>query len=119
MESLTTRKEEEKRLTDLGIPYKQIMLLDEGIVVIVENDVLEKIIRMRESGKMVEGKFISMSCGSWSGSFLDEYDDHHFIRGLSERLVYRFVLGYEIGRKPQTSRFKGYNPLKRRTKDVL
>ena len=77
MESCRNKEDEAKRLSDLGIPYKQLMMLDDGIVVIVDDDVLNRIIEIRESGDLFDGRFISLSDGLWSGSYIDEFGDHH------------------------------------------
>ena len=111
------KEQEAQRLSAIGIPYRQIMVLEEGTVIIVDEDTLESIIRKTEDGEAIYGRFIAESDGVWAGFYVDEYGDCCYRTGLTERTVYRFVLGYEVGRRPQESRFKGYCPIKKRRKN--
>ena len=93
-----------------GIVWNYIHITDNRTVVIVEPSVIDSIITRRENGERFRGRFVAHDGDKWSASFIDERGDHHYKGGLTERLAYRFVLGYKIGRSPQTERYVGYRP---------
>ena len=101
---------EEARLRRVGIEWKHIHVVDGIPVIIVDTDTMESLITERESGQIFRGRFVCCSGKFWTGSYVDECDVHHFKEGMTEQIAYRFVLGYRIGRAPQTSRYAGYNP---------
>ena len=111
------RQRECVRLNKMGIRFQQINVVDEVPVTIIGKDEMDDIVQKRDSGRWFGGRFICYIDGGWEGSYVDEFRKHHHVCGLSERLVYRFVLGYKIGRTRQDSRFKGYYP-KMRSKKV-
>lgn len=95
----------------LGIFYEHIHVTDGQPVVILESKILSDVVSRWESGQRFGGRFVS-DCGdgTWSGAYMDQSSEFHHKEGMTESIAYRFVLGYRIGRVPQTSRYKGYQP---------
>jgi len=106
-----TIRREEIRLKKRGIPFIMIRLADGLPVVLVDPPTMSSIVEERESGKWFAGRFVS--CGEdgvWSASYMADSRTHSHREDLTEALAFRFVLGYRVGRAPQTSRYKGYVP---------
>lgn len=99
---------EEARLRRVGIEWLYIHVTDGVPVIIVNEATMKDLISEREQGQIFRGRFVSHNEGmDWTASYVDESDVHHYREDLTERLAYRFVLGYKIGRTPQTRRYVG------------
>ena len=107
---------EEARLRRVGIEWKYIHVTDGVPVIIVEERTMAEIISERERGEIFRGRFVCHSDDmNWTASYVDEADVHHFKTDLTERLAYRYVLGYKVGRTPQTRRYVGGREYRHRT----
>lgn len=100
---------EETRLRKAGIRWEHIHVTDGVPVIIVDERTMKGLIAEREQGQIFRGRFVSHSSDAtdWTASYVDESDVHHHRDGLTERLAYRFVLGYKVGRSPQVRRYVG------------
>ena len=104
---------ESKRLEMMNLPFMHINVLDRKPVVLVDDDMMDRIIGIRDSGVQLRGLFVSMNKnGTWSASYLDHDGIHHHRSDMTECRAYRWVLGYPIGRKPLTSKYSGGTPFK-------
>ena len=102
---------EEARLRRVGIQWEYIHVVDNVPVVIVSEETMKGILSERENGQVFRSRFVCAdNKGKWIASYVDDADVHHTRDDLTERLAYRYVLGYKIGRDKQTSRYAGYTP---------
>lgn len=107
------RNSEASRLDKMGIPCKHIMVIDGEPVAVVDKDAMDVIVNRRNDGRLFQGRFVSNNGDHWTGSYISD-GQHHFRTGLTEMKAYRYVLGQDVGRKKQSSRYKGYVPMYRR-----
>lgn len=105
---------ESSRLAMMNLPYRHINVLDNKPVVLVDGDMMDRIVGIRDSGVKLNGLFVSSDDkGRWSASYVDDDGIHHHRSGLTECKAYRWVLGYPIGRKPLNSHYSGSKPFRK------
>lgn len=100
--------DEKGRLDALGIGYDYVMCLDGKPVAIVDPVTMAEV---RQAG--IDGRFVSSNQKGWD-AFRSDDGNADYIDRLTECRAFRWVLGYEIGKKPMDCKYSGQPAFRRR-----